>query len=80
MAAWKYIHPVDENTVVDISGTTWKFCQKCVCSVTDKSGFQNLFHTTSEHRDRAIETYPPQYQSDDLTTPESNFAQSSDPP
>ena len=24
-SAWKYINSVDENTVVDISGTTWKF-------------------------------------------------------
>ena len=25
MVAWKYIHPVDENTVFDINVTTWKF-------------------------------------------------------
>ena len=25
MVIWKYIHPVDENAVVKISGTTWKF-------------------------------------------------------
>ena len=49
MAAWKYIHPVDKNKVVDISGTTWKLCKKCVYSVMGKAGFNNRSNTTSEH-------------------------------
>ena len=34
MAVSKYIHPVDENTVVGISGTNRKFRNKCVYYVT----------------------------------------------
>ena len=38
MAAWKYIHPVDSNIIVEINGTTWKFCNRCVCSVIRNVG------------------------------------------
>ena len=51
MSAWKYIQPVDENTVVWIYGTTCKLRKKSVCSVMSKAGFYNHSHTTSEHRD-----------------------------
>ena len=51
MAAWKYIHPMDSKTIVEINGTTWKFCNRCVCSVTRKVGFYNKTYTTNEHTD-----------------------------
>ena len=33
---------VDSNTIVEINGTTWKFCNRCVCSVTCKVGFYTI--------------------------------------
>ena len=80
MDAWKYINTVDQNTAVGISGTTLKFCKKCFYSVTDKSGFYNLYHTTSEHCACDTEVGPPKSQYDDTPTPESKFASSPDPP
>ena len=53
MAAWKYINPVDSNTINEINGTTWKICNQCVYSVTCKVGFHNKTHTTSQHGDPA---------------------------
>ena len=47
MVSWKYIYPLNENTVVGIAGTTWKFCKKCVCYVMGKAGFYDYSHTTS---------------------------------
>ena len=69
-----YIHTVDENTVIEIYGKTWKFCKKYVCSVADKAGFYNRSHATSEHRVRAPEAYPSQSQSYDTPTLEINFS------
>ena len=79
-AVWKYIHPVDENTVVEISGTTWKCYKKCVCSIIGKAGFYNRSHTTYEHHVRSPKVDPPQSQQDDNPTPEGNLALSPGPP
>ena len=40
---------MDSNTIVEINGTTWKFSNRCVCSVTCKVGFYNKTHTSSQH-------------------------------
>ena len=48
---WKYVHPANENQIMDIDGKTWKFCKHCVCRHTKKKGFYNLSHTTSQHID-----------------------------
>ena len=48
MAAYKYIHPADENIVVEIYGTTWKLWKRYVFYVTGKAGFYNISHTTAE--------------------------------
>ena len=68
MAACKYIHPIDENTVIEIYGTTWKFCQKCVWSIAGKSGLYNFSHTNYEPFSYYPEADPPQCQSDDTAT------------
>ena len=80
MAAWKHIHTVDGNIVIDeISDTTWKFYKNGVCSVTVTAGFYNRSHTTSEHSACAPKVDPPQSQYNDTPTLEINFASSSDP-
>ena len=39
MYAWKYIHPVDENTVIEISGTTYKFFKNMSAMLRSSLGF-----------------------------------------
>ena len=39
MSAFKYIHPIDDNTVVEISGTTLKFYKHSVWYFTFNDGF-----------------------------------------
>jgi hypothetical protein len=58
-AAWKYLHPQDENQTIDIEGELWKFCQECFCSATQKKGFYNLSHSTSGHATHDGATAPP---------------------
>ena len=60
-AAWKYIPTADENQTVEVpaivteSGEvttemqTWKWCKHCVCCSTQKVGFYNPSHTTTDH-------------------------------
>ena len=35
--AWKYIHPANENQILEHYGKTWKFCKKCVYKYTKKT-------------------------------------------
>ena len=78
MATWKYIHPVDENTVLDIYGTIWKLFNKNVFSVMYKDGFYNLAHTISKHR--TLQSGPTKYQYDHTPTPERNVSSYPAPP
>ena len=80
MFAWKYIHPIDENIVLEIYGTTWKFFKKHVYSVMGKAGFYNTSQATFEHGARANKADTTQSQCDDTHTLESNFVSSPDPP
>ena len=79
MVTWKYIIPVDENIAIDIYVTTRKFFKQCVWSVMGKAGFYNFSHTTFEHRASDPKSEPTHSQSDNTTTPESNFASSPTP-
>lgn len=47
---WKYIHPADENAIVEIDGVEWKFCNHCRCRRTQKAGFFNKTHTSRDHQ------------------------------
>ena len=44
---------MDSNTIVEINGIAWKFCNQYACSVARKVGFYNKTHTSSQHRDLA---------------------------
>jgi uncharacterized protein YceK len=48
--AWKYIAPADPNQVLTDGGKTWKYCSACNCRATQKKGYWNLSHNTSEHK------------------------------
>ncbi|KAI2512823.1 hypothetical protein MHU86_1612 [Fragilaria crotonensis] len=52
LAAWKYLEPKDlTKPLVDEDNRKWKFCTKCVCKKSGKTGFYLLSHFDSEHKD-----------------------------
>jgi hypothetical protein len=52
LADWKYQKPTDITVPrVDATGKIWKFCTKCKCRATGKTGYYQLSHYTTEHRD-----------------------------
>ena len=54
--AWKYVVSSDLDTTKEHQGQTWKFYNVCVCKFTNKKGFYNLSHSTSQHRTGAGNT------------------------
>ena len=51
-ANWKYQKPADITVPrVDANGKIWKFCSKCKCRATGKSGFYQLSHYEPDHVD-----------------------------
>ena len=52
LPAWRYLEPKDlTKPLVDEDGRTWKFCTKCVCRKSGKTGMYLLSHFDSEHPD-----------------------------
>ena len=52
LPSWKYVEPKDlSKPVVDDDGRSWKFCTKCVCKKSGKTGLYLLSHFDADHRD-----------------------------
>jgi hypothetical protein len=52
LPAWRYAEPKDlTKPLVDEDGRKWKFCTKCVCHKSGKTGLYLLSHFDSEHQD-----------------------------
>ena len=47
---WKYLKPADLDQCIEVNGSTYYWCGKCVCRNTSKVGLYNLTHSTSQHR------------------------------
>jgi hypothetical protein len=49
--AWRYVEPKNLTVaLVDDNGKNWKFCTKCVCRHSGKTGLYLLSHFDSEHK------------------------------
>ena len=52
LPAWRYLEPKDLTKPLDDGdGRSWKFCTKCVCKKSGKTGMYLLSHFDSEHQD-----------------------------
>ena len=56
---WKYIHPSDQDQVIEGNVVTLKFTENVRCSCTGKLGFYNRSHMTSKHRGKKLSTLDP---------------------
>lgn len=66
-AVWKYIHPANDDQILIVNGKTFKFCKYCKCHSTQKVGFYQLSHSSSDH----VHAAPPR---NDDTTPEGHHS------
>jgi hypothetical protein len=75
MEAWKYIEPKDlTSSIIDKQERTWRFCTKCKCCFTKRTGLYTLSHSDSEH----IDYKPSVTSTPEQKPPEGNNASSSD--
>ena len=52
LPAWRYAEPKDlTKPLVDDDGRKWKFCTKCVCKKSGRTGMYLLSHYDNEHQD-----------------------------
>ena len=48
-AVWKYIKPANLDQEITMNGNQYWYCAKCRCTRTNKTGFYNRTHPTSQH-------------------------------
>ena len=48
-SVWTYIHPSNKDQTIKANRLTIKFCAKYACRKTEKLGFYNRTHTTSQN-------------------------------
>ena len=48
-AVWKYIKPANLDQEIMMNGHSYFYCAKCRCTRTNKTGFYNRTHPTSQH-------------------------------
>ena len=89
--AWRYVEPKDlTKPVIDETGNVWKFCTKCVCNKTGRTGLylkshydheHNSSHETFTHESRKSSNLPGDYpkNSANLAVPCGTHAQGSIP-
>ncbi|KAI2509164.1 hypothetical protein MHU86_5283 [Fragilaria crotonensis] len=55
LPAWRYAEPKNlTQPLVDDDGRKWKFCTKCVCKKSGKTGMYLLSHFDHEHQDNYV--------------------------
>ena len=69
--AWRYVEPKDlTKPVIDETGNVWKFCTKCVCNKTGRTGLYLKSHFDHEHNS-SHETFNPASRTSSYSTRES---------